>query len=436
MVEADTPVNTSVTTAPTKPRPVLPGITGGERPHAQRSRLHVRKLTPWLLGALLGVALYLGLRTKPVEVELASVTRGPMALSVLEEGKTRIRNRYLVTPPVSGFLERVALRAGAAITQGETILARIHPEPAALLNPRAKSEAEARVSGAQALIQQREADLDRARSSAKLAVREQERAGKLRTSGAVSEREWETAELEATVRGRELRSAEFALKIAEFEHEQAQAALMQAQGTNAPTGQAIEIKAPVSGFVLNVFEENSRVITVGTQIMEVGDPNDLEAEIELLSTDAATVQPGAEVAIERWGGEQPLRATVSLVEPAAFTKVSALGVEEQRVKVRVDFMDPLPRERLLGDRYRVEARILTWRATDVLRVPTGALFRRGNEWMCFTEDAGKARQQRVQIGHNNGLEAEVLSGLEAGQQVILHPPDLITSDARVEKRED
>lgn len=394
----------------------------------------MRKLTPWFLGALVILGLYAGMRPQPVEVEFAAVTRGPMSLSVLEEGKTRIRNRYLVTPPVMGFLERVPLRAGAAIQQGETVLAQIHPEPAALLNPRTKSEAEARVNAADALIHQREADLERVRSSAALAVREMERAAKLRKSGAVSEREWETAELESTVRGRELRSAEFALKIAEFERKQAEAALLQAQGTNPPGGQAIEIKAPVTGFILNVFEESARLITAGTQIMEVGDPNDLEAEIELLSTDAATVKAGAEVAIERWGGDLPLRGRVSLVEPAAFTKVSALGVEEQRVKVRVDFIDPLPPERQLGDRYRVEARILTWHAANALRIPTGALFRRGNEWMCFLVDGGRASLQRVEIGHNNGVEAEVLGGLTEGQQVILHPPDVVAAGVSVKPR--
>jgi HlyD family secretion protein len=383
---------------------------------------------------LLIFGLYLGLRPKPVEVELATVSRGPMSLSVLEEGKTRIRNRYLVTPPVLGFLERVPLRAGAPIVQGETVLARIHPEPAALLNPRTQSEAEARVSAADALIQQRQADLERAKSSAELAERELGRVSKLRKSGAVSEREFDTAELEATVRNRELRGAEFGLKIAEFERKQAEAALLQAQGANPPAGQAIEIKAPVTGYVLNVFEESARVITPGTQIMEVGDTRDLESEIELLSTDAATVQPGAKVAIERWGGDKPLRGSVTLVEPAAFTKVSALGVEEQRVKVRVDFMDPLPEQRQLGDRYRVEARIQTWQSDDVMRVPTGALFRRGNEWMCFVAQSGEATLQRVEVGHNNGLEAEVLGGLTEGQQVILHPPDLIVEGARIKER--
>jgi HlyD family secretion protein len=168
--------------------------------------------------------------------------------------------------------------------------------------------------------------------------------------------------------------------------------------------------------------------------MEVGDPTDLEAEIELLSSDAVGVQPGAEVSIEQWGGEKPLRGKVTLVEPGGYTKISALGVEEQRVKVRVDFVDPPPASHPLGDRFRVEARILTWRGAQVLQVPTGALFRRGNDWMTFVLDGGKARLTKVEIAHTNGVAAEVRSGLRQGQTVILHPPDAVTDGASVKAR--
>jgi HlyD family secretion protein len=187
----------------------------------------------------------------------------------------------------------------------------------------------------------------------------------------------------------------------------------------------------VSGFVLNVLEESARVVMPGAPIMEVGDPNDIEAEIELLSSDAVGVRPGAEVSIEQWGGDAPLRGKVSVVEPGGYTKISALGVEEQRVKVRVDFLDPLPPGKTLGDRYRVEARIVTWRGDRVLQVPTGALFRRGGDWMTFVLDGRTARQTKVEIAHNNGTAAEVLSGLTEGQRVIVHPPDSITGGATV-----
>jgi HlyD family secretion protein len=230
---------------------------------------------------------------------------------------------------------------------------------------------------------------------------------------------------------RELHAAEFALHVADFEIAQAQAALMQVQHPESKKSEPLRITAPVDGYILNVYEESARVVSPGMAIMEVGDPQDLEAEIELLSSDAVGVSSGAEVSIEHWGGDSPLRGRVSLVEPGAFTKISALGVEEQRVKVRVDFLDQMPPGRELGDRYRVEARIVTWHGNDVLQMPAGALFRRGNEWMTFAVKDGKARLRKVEIAHNNSVSAEVRSGLTQGDTVIVHPPDTVHDGAAI-----
>jgi len=228
-----------------------------------------------------------------------------------------------------------------------------------------------------------------------------------------------------------LHAAEFALRVADFEITQAQAALTQAQHFESEKSEPLQIRAPVDGYVLNVYEESARVVTTGMPIMEVGDPQDLEAEIELLSSDAVGVTPGADVSIEHWGGDSPLRGRVSVVEPGAFTKISALGVEEQRVKVRVDFLDSMPPGRELGDRYRVEARIVTWRGDNVLQVPTSALFRRGNDWMTFVVGQGRARLRKVEIAHNNGVGAEVHSGLSESDAVIIHPADAVHDRAAV-----
>lgn len=377
------------------------------------------------------LAIIWGLWPKPVVADFGEVTHGPMRVSVLEEGKTRIRHRYTISPPVSGYLRRVELRAGAQIIAGQTVLAVIEAEPASLLNPRAQSEAEARVSGAEALLNQRQAELERTQQAADLARREKDRAEQMKKSGALSAKDWDTAELNAAIRARELRSAEFALQVGQFELQQARAALLQAEGGAAAAGQPFTILAPATGYVLNVFEESARIVVAGTPVMEVGDPTDLEAEIELLSTDAAGVRPGAEAMIERWGGPRPLRAHVELVEPAAFTKISALGVEEQRVKVRVSFDEGQPGREQLGDRYRVEARIVIWSSGDVLKVPTGALFRRGGDWVTFLITGSRVRWQKVETGHDNGLEAEVLGGLAAGQRVVVHPPDGLTPGAIV-----
>ena len=391
-----------------------------------------RKLLVYTVGLAITAFIVTGLIPKPVEVEISSVTRGPLTVSVLEEGKTRIRNRYVVSPPVAGYLRRVPVRAGDPIVAGETLLAVIQASPSSFLDPRARAQAEAAVRSAEAALAQRNEQVQSSSAELELARKELTRADQLRKKGAIAVQEFDTASNRVDMLDNQLGSTRFALKVAEFELEQARAALVQATGESAETGQPIEIRAPVSGFVLNVHEESARPVTPGLPIMEVGDPKDIEAEIELLSSDAVNVKPGAEVSIEQWGGGEPLSGKVALVEPGAFLKVSALGVEEQRVKVRVNFTD-LP-EGLLGDRYRVEARIVTWTNEDVLQVPTGALFRRGNDWMAFVIEGNKARLTQVGIDHTNGVSAQITSGLTQGQQVILHPPDSVSDGTAVKPR--
>ena len=402
----------------------------------QRKNGSLRKLVPYVVGATLLGAIVFGFLPKPIAVETASVAVAPLTVSVLEEGKTRIRHRYTISPPIGGFLNRVELRAGAAIEKGRTVLATIQPQLASFLDPRSRAEAEARVKGAESARMRAEAEVERARESLSLAEKERVRAADLKSKGVASQKEFDIAQSQAAMSGRELRAAEFALEVAGFEKAQADAALMQAQSPGDPTAAAkpVEIVAPVNGFVLSVFEESARVMTQGTPVMEVGDPADLEAEIELLSSDAVGVRPGAPVTIEQWGGGAPLRGSVTLVEPGGYTKISALGVEEQRVKVRVNFSDPIPPEHPLGDRFRVEARIVTWQSDRVLQVPTGALFRRGGDWMAFLFDGGKARLTKVEIAHNNGVAAEVVSGLSESQRVLLHPPDTVVEGAAVKQR--
>jgi HlyD family secretion protein len=417
------------TSATTSARP----STAAARPRARNGGAW-RKFIPWVIGGTLLLVVVNALRPRPVEVESATVATGPLIVSVLEEGKTRIRHRYVVSPPVSGFLRRVELRAGDRIEAGKTVLANIQPQPATFLDPRARAEAEARVRAAEAAKMQREAQIERARASLDLAQKELVRARELKRSGAIATRDWDTAESQVTVLTRDLHTAEFALQVAEFERVQAEAALMQAKNPGSEISEPLPVIAPVSGFVLNVYEESARIVTAGMPIMEVGDPTDLETEIELLSSDAVGVQPGAEVSIEQWGGDAPLRGKVSVVEPGGFTKVSSLGVEEQRVRVRVNFEEPFPPGRTMGDRFRVEARIVTWRGEDVLQVPTGALFRRGGDWMTFLLAGSTARQRKVEIGHSNGVAAEVRSGLAKGDRVILHPPDMVTEGGSVRLR--
>jgi len=387
-----------------------------------------------MFGLGLVVLIVAGLWPKPVGVDVAKVSRGALSVSVLEEGKTRIRHRYVVSATFAGSLKRIALRAGDRVEAGKTVLAELQGEWAGFLNPRVFAEAEVRVKATDAARKRSIEGMERAQAGLDLALKEQVRSESLKATGVISSREWEVAVNQVEVLTRELRSAEYSRQVAEFEYEQAQVALRQVQGPSEGLAGGHQLVAPVSGVVLNVFEESARFVNAGAALLEVGDPLELEAEIELLSSDAVGVSVGAPVAIEHWGGGRPLNGRVSTIEPSAYTKISALGVEEQRVKVRVDFVDALPEPRLLGDRFRVEARIRTWSGGDVLQVPVGALFRRGGEWQVFVKDGQVAKVVAVGVGHQNGVMAEVLSGLSEGQTVILHAPDTVADGKPVQER--
>ncbi|MDD2240396.1 MAG: efflux RND transporter periplasmic adaptor subunit [Kiritimatiellae bacterium] len=377
------------------------------------------------VGAL--VLLGIVLRPTTVLVDGAAATRGPLQVTVDEEGKTRIRERYVVAAPLAGRLQRVALKAGDAVEAGTTVLATIDAVDPVLLDPRTEAEAEARVKAAAAIQEQTVPNLEAARARHELARKELDRANELLNDNVISQQEMDRAVATERSAAEELKAARFAEKIAAFELEQAQAALLRSRPGTADDSDESQwvIRAPVSGRVLRVLQESSVVVQSGTPLIELGDPADLEVEVDVLSADAMQIEPGAKVYLERWGGPQPLMGRVRLVEPAGFTKVSALGVEEQRVWILVDFDTPPAPSRPLGDAYRVEARIVTWESDSVLKVPAGALFRSGGAWAVFVLEKGKARLRKLQIGHNNGLEVEVLDGLTEGDSVIVHPGDQI-----------
>lgn len=391
-----------------------------------------RRLITWSLGlGLLGLIAY-GLRSRPIDVEIGVVSRGPLTVHVVEEGKTRIRNRYVVSAPVTGHLRRVPLKNGDPVKAGETILARIEPAISPLLDPRAKAEAEARLQATDAGKLKAAQSLDMARTAEKFALQHWDRSKKLSQAKSISDTDRDNAERDYEMRARETRAAEFALKIAEYEFAQSKAALMQIETPGDST--TIEVRSPVSGFALRVMQESATIVTPGVQILEVGDKSDIEIEAEILSRDAVAIKPGATVSIEQWGGENPLAGRVRLVEPAAFTKISALGVEEQRVIVLSDLVNPPPEAQKLGDRYRVEVRVAIWHGDDVLLVPAGALFREGSEWKTFVFDNGIARKRSLEAGHSDGRMTEVLKGLEAGATVLLHPPDTVKDGSPVQQR--
>ncbi len=387
----------------------------------RKKKSHWRKIIPYTIGAALIGWIIIGLLPKPLEIEVTAVRRKPMTVSVVEEGRTRIRHRYVISPPVAGYLERVPLRAGATVEAGKTVLATLQPTPSSLLDPRTKAHAEAMVKAAEAAREQRSELIKSAEAERELASKEWQRAQDLHGRNAIALRDFDTARSRFQTSASQWRAAQFALQVAEFDLQQAKATLEHASGEVPSGGERLELRAPVDGVVLKIFEESARQIAPGQPVMEIGDPRDLEAEIELLSSDAVRVKPGAKVIFEQWGGSTPLTGRVVMVEPGGFLKISALGVEEQRVLVRVDF-DELPQEGL-GDRFRVEARIVTWQGEEVLQIPTGALFRKGNQWMTFVNDGNRARVAEVGIAHSNGIDAEVISGVREGEQVLLHPPE-------------
>jgi HlyD family secretion protein len=380
---------------------------------------------------VLGATVYAFL-PKPIPVEVVRVVRGPLQVTVDHEGRTRVKERYVISTPLSGRLLRVQLHPGDAIRAKETLLASIEPSDPALLDPRARAEAEARVKAAEVAKLRAIPILDRARAASEQAKTELDRAQRLYTTGVMSRQELDNAELKSRTADEELKAADFGAQIAAFELEQAQAVL--SGGKNYAAGAPFEIRSPINGELLRVLQESESFLQSGTRLMEIGDPRDLEMEIDVLSRDAVKIKPGDKVLVEHWGGDAPLVGRVRLIEPAGFLKISALGVEEQRVNVIADFVDSPEKYRALGDAYRIEARVVISEAESTLKVPVAALFRHGEEWAVFVAHRGQAVLRPVKIARRNDLEAEVLSGVSENENVLVHPSDKIQNMSRIQER--
>ena len=368
-----------------------------------------------------GVLLVLWLRPSPVPVEAARVVHGPLRVTIDEEGVTRVRQRYQITTPVTGRLSRITLSEGDSVSAG-AVLARID---ATLLDPRGRELAAADLRAAEDAASAARAQVVQARARAEQATRDAARIHQLAPGRSVASSDVELAESTERARAAELDAALFRAQQLEHDVERARAAL---QEPGAASARSIRLRSPAAGRVLRILERDERVVPAGTTLLEVGDPRDLEVVIDVLSTEAVRVRPGATILIDSWGGDSSLTARVRRVEPSAFTETSALGIDEQRVNVVAELASPPP---TLGDRYRVEARIVVWEAPDVLRVPAGALFRTGSDWSVFVVEQGRARRRIVVIGHRNANDGEVRAGLKEGELVVLHPSDRIDEGTRV-----
>ena len=390
-------------------------------------KLRRKHIVSLLIAAAVLVLVVRAFMPSPVLVDTGTAVTGPMSVTISEEGRTRVKQRYLITAPASGRLARPQWNEGDQVGKGD-VLARITPSP---LGSRESAEARARIETAEALVREAEANVARARVEQEEAVRGRERAEKLLASGSISRERMERAVHAATVSERSLESSLYRHRAAVSGLEVAQTALLALREERGDAKAVLSVVSPVDGQVLRLFEESERVVAAGTPLLEVGDPGEMEVTIDVLSTDAVRVEVGQTVWIEEWGGAEPLSGRVSRVEPAAFTRVSALGVDEQRVNVIVD-LDETPPE--LGDGYRVTGRIVVWEKPDVLKVPSSALFRIDEDWGVFVVEDGAAASHIVSVGQRNGIEAEILEGLAEGDQVVLHPGARISDGLGVAPR--
>lgn len=394
----------------------------------------------WII-VLTGIAaagIFYGLRQQPVPVEAAKVTVGPMQVTVEEEGKTRLRSRYIVSAPVTGVTQRLAWREGDRVRSGQTITV-LRPVASAPLDVRSREQAEARVRVAQAAL-----DVARARV---LTVEEQRKAAESDLAYWQRQREREeplvrSGDLPATRLDRTraeidraeaaVSSAETSIATAKQEVMAAQAEIEAARATLTPSTTApqpgsatITVTAPAAGRVIRRIRESEGVVNAGEALIEIGDSTAIEVEVEVLSADAVKIAPGTRVLFRGWGGEKPLEGLVRVVEPSGFTKISALGVEEQRVRVIADITSPEEEWRRLGDGFRVEASFVLWEGDRVLQVPSNALFRRGDKWAVFVIENGFARAKTVEVGHRTGLITEILSGVQEGDTLVAHPDETV-----------
>ncbi len=389
-----------------------------------------------VIGTAAGIALALAyalFRPDPVPVDVAPVVRGELRVTVDEEGETRVRDRFTITAPTAGRLLRSELAAGDSIEPG-ALLASIEPLP---LDPRTQASAralldasEATRSAARTRVALTGAALEQARRSAA-------RAKQLSEAGTLSAEAYEQASLEQTQREQEHAAARFASVAAEHDVRAARAALLGARDAGAGPERAgdppapnsrVEVRSPAAGRVLRLLEESERIVAAGTPLLEIGDPASLELVIDVLSTDAVRIPAGALVMLEEWGGDGALEARVRRVEPSGFTKISALGVEEQRVNVIADLSEPNP---ALGDGYRCEARIVVWAGPDVLQVPASALFRHAGSWSAFVVDGSRVRRRSVELGQRGGFAAEIREGLSEGETIVLYPSDRLADGVRI-----
>jgi len=383
---------------------------------------------------VVGLGLVYGFLPKPVPVDVVAAKRGPLRVTVEEEGRTRVKDRFVVSAPVAGYLKRIDLAAGDVVRKGQQV-AMLEPLRSTVLDPRSRAEAGSVIAAAEAALDAAKENARAASADADYAREREARMKKLAAGGYIAQDELDQATAGSKRSEATRLSAEAAVIAARADLERAKSALRFSAAEQTATGEkAVLVRAPVAGKVLKLHRESEGVVNAGEPLLDLGDPRSLEVKIEVLSADAVKLRKGTPVLFERWGGDKPLSGNVRIVEPAGFTKISSLGVEEQRVLVIADLTSPKEGWQGLGDGYRLDANFIIWEGKDVLQVPASALFRAGEGWAVFAVEKKRARQRKVEVGHRNGLTAEILSGLTDGQTVIMHPDDAVHDGGKVRVR--
>jgi len=375
-----------------------------------------------------------GFMPKAVDVDLADVSRGPLQVTIEEEGRTRLKERFVISAPTAGYMRRIDAKVGDAVRKGQ-ILVTLEPLRSQALDPRSRAEAEATVSAAEASLNAAMEKERAAMADADYLERRLERITNLYAKGSVAKDQFDQAESEAKKARAVQRSAKAAVDVSHAEFERIKTTLQNfTLSGRTEKHDTIFVSSPVGGIIFRIYRDSEGAVNTGEPLMDIGDANNLEVRVEVLSSDAVKIKKGTTVLFKHWGGDGTLTGIVRIVELAGFTKVSSLGVEEQRVLVIADITSPPEIWRVLGDGYRLETHFVVWEGKEILQVPASALFRSGKEWMVFVEDNGKARQRTVEVGQRNGLAAEIISGLKEKEKVIAHPDDSISNGKHIRPR--
>lgn len=401
-------------------------------------KAHERRNLLWgVLGGAVLIALFLAFRPQAVPVDMLTIEPGGLVVTVDEEGETRVRDVFVLSAPVAGRMLRIEAEAGDQVIANESVLAEIEPVDPTFLDFRSEAQAQAAVRSAQSATALAQAEVDQAQAELDFSRAELDRARELIIDNTISQRELDDAErLQKTAKATYATKLA-ALQVKNFELERAKAELLSpTQGRPAPGDcECVPISSPVDGVILRVLQESEGVVPAGEPLLEIGDSKDLEIVVDLLSADAVKVAVGQRVIIDGWGGDMPLEGRVRRVEPFGFTKVSALGIEEQRVNVIIDFVSEPQQWARLGHGYQVDLRIVLWEGANLIKVPLTALFRAGDQWALFVDDNGDAERRVVEVGRRSGLEAQIVSGLELDERIIMHPGDQVADGVSVQPRD-